>query len=279
MRYHEIVTEAVGANLLYHGVGDGSTIAKIFRSGYIMPQEQFEYDCVDPHNCPPVISLSRSQYLRFPYGDAVAQFVIDRDQLSRSGIIARPRVGAEYYKQEAEERVYKPIPCRYPYVVAIEYDPTLSVPRSIKQRAAQLNIALRAWRAYNKSPVSNRVMQHHYSIDDDLPSDLTTLISALNSQQPLPDYRKLHLVCNVPDHCSVYYKIADWTYGHPIDPFVGMPQEFGQKILQQLRALTRNGQSISSLQQQYGPQTIKTWKHGRREVNPGSAGYQFPKSV
>ena len=148
MRINEIITEAVGGNWLYHGVRDGKIASAILNSGKIRPSEPFDFDreMGETRN---VVSLTRDQYLRFPYGDAVVQFVIDKDALKRAGIIAEPKVGAGYFKGESEERVYKSIPVKPPYVVGIQYDPKLKIPASFTKKAEALGIEVGPWKTVN----------------------------------------------------------------------------------------------------------------------------------
>jgi hypothetical protein len=151
MRAVEFITEDVGPNLLYHGVPDGNTVSKIIKSGFIKPHPAFDFDREQDvkRGEKPLdrISLTRDQYLHFPYGRAVAQFVIDRDALKRYGYKIRPTVGFNMpSKYETEELVYKDIPVRLPFVIELQYDPNLEIPKNLLQQVQKIGIKLNPWR-------------------------------------------------------------------------------------------------------------------------------------
>jgi hypothetical protein len=279
MKIQELLNEAVGGNYLYHGVRDGSIVNQILKSGSILPQMQFDFDCEDPEDktiCPDVISLSRDQFLRFPYGDAVAQFVVDKDALKRSGIIAKPQVGARYYKQEAEERVFKPIPVKAPYVVAIQYDPGLKIPQSVIDRAKASGVRVEPWKSVKKDP---QEPEYDVNYDANRGRKLEDRIKNILAKgvKPLPDWRQIKIT-DFGDSASIYYNIPEWTYGVDIQPFTFIPKNFAKKILPQLQQLTKNGQSIRPLMNKYAVrQYDKTWKQGKYQINPGHPKYKEVK--
>lgn len=282
MRYWEIIEEAVGGNYLYHGVPNGKTVEKIFKSGFIKPQPQFDFDCDDPEdeeNCPPVISLTRSQYLRFPYGNAVAQFVIDKDALRQAGIMAKPQVGGMMqYKSETEERAYKPIPVKAPYVIAVQYDPRLEVPKALIKKAKENGVKVEPWKSVKKGEEKPEYSVDYDRYKPDPGTEQEKIVSLLKKGEPLPDWEKLYLGGPFSDKKTIYYKIPGWTYGYEIDPFDGIPVEFGEKILAQLQQLTKAGKSIAPIIQKYSRiQYGKDWKQGRHEIKPGNPKYQNPE--
>ena len=151
MRFHEIINEGVNDQFLYHGVPNGQTVMKIIKSGSIQPAEPFDFDYdqeIEQGKTPKDrISLTRSQYLRFPYGGAVAQFVIDKNALQKHGYKVEPVVGAGIaHKGETEEQVFKDIPVRLPFVVAIQYDPEIEIPKAFFNKVKTLGIRLEPWR-------------------------------------------------------------------------------------------------------------------------------------
>ena len=150
MRSHEFIIEAVGGNFLYHGVPNGKTVSAILKSGFIKPQLVFDFDRNPDDDSeeanPPVISLTRDQRLRFPYGRGVAQFVINKDALTKSGIIVKPKAGAMFGRSESEERSWTPIPVKAPYVVAVQYDPKLKVPPAIIKHFQELGVKIEPWK-------------------------------------------------------------------------------------------------------------------------------------
>ena len=137
MRLVEFVTEAVGGDYIYHSVAQPNQIWNILRKGVIQPQisetdEEGGWEI-------PVISASRSQYYRYPYGGGSIQLVLDRNALRQAGFKVLPFSYMQFYnqkdgtgptasnpmyKQETEERIYHPkgigIPVKKPYVVGIQ---------------------------------------------------------------------------------------------------------------------------------------------------------------
>ena len=286
MKVWEIVQEAVGGNYLYHGVADGGIVSRIMKSGFIKPQPQFEFDCENPDDkklCPDVISLSRDQYLRFPYGDAVAQFVIDKEAIKRAGITTKPQVGAMYFKQEAEERAYKPIPIRTPFVVAIQYDPELKIPKSVIDRARESGVKVEPWRVIKKSAEKPRYDLGTLDSDrDDDPKSLSAKITDIlkKGQEPLPDWRSLKINDTFGDSHTIYYDIPEYTYGIDIPPFTFIEPEFAKKILAQLQQLTKDGKSIRPLMNKYARiQYDKDWKQGKHQIRPGHSKYVDPDAA
>lgn len=284
MRVWEILQEAVGGNYLYHGVPEGKTVSNILKSGFIKPMAQFEFDCDDPDDketCPDVISLSRDQFLRFPYGNAVAQFVVDKDALKKAGIIAKPQVGTNYFKQEAEERVFKPIPVKAPYVVAIQYDPSLKVPKSIIDKVQATGIKIEPWKTINsrqdEPEYDVNYSKSSYSTDDE--TDPAVVIRNIldKGTDPLPDWRNLYLL-KMADSYGIYYKIPGWTHGLEIQPFRFLDDEnFAKRILAQLQQLTKAGKSIRPIMNKYAQKQFgKDWKQGRYQIRPGDKGYKHP---
>ena len=137
MKSVEFVTEAVGGDYIYHSVAQPNQIWNILRKGVIQPQisetdEEGGWEI-------PVISASRSQYYRYPYGGGSIQLVLDRNALRQAGFKVLPFSYMQFYnqkdgtgptasnpmyKQETEERIYHPkgigIPVKKPYVVGIQ---------------------------------------------------------------------------------------------------------------------------------------------------------------
>lgn len=125
MRLSEILSEDVGGNYLYHSVRNLDTALKILKSGIIDAQSNPE-DVLD-YGLPnvDVVSLSRDQYNRFPYGKGKYQFVIDKDVLKKKGIKVVPfSYGSDVmmvqFRAESEERAQKFIPVGPPYVVELQ---------------------------------------------------------------------------------------------------------------------------------------------------------------
>lgn len=137
MKSVEFVTEAVGGDYIYHSVAQPNQIWNILRKGVIQPHlsdtdEEGGWEI-------PVISASRSQYYRFPYGGGSIQLVLDKNALRQAGFKVLPFSYMQFYnqpdgtgptasnpmyKQETEERIYHPkgigIPVKKPFVVAIQ---------------------------------------------------------------------------------------------------------------------------------------------------------------
>ena len=157
MKIWELLNEGVNDQFLYHGVPDGPTMMQILKSGKLKPQEPFDFDQdMDQQRGEKSvkrISLTRNQYLHFPYGHGVAQFVIDKDALRRAGYKVVPKVGAMmHYKYETEEQVYKPIPIQAPFIVEIQYDPDLKIPRGFFDNAKAMGVKISPWRKEGRNP-------------------------------------------------------------------------------------------------------------------------------
>jgi hypothetical protein len=268
MKISELLKEAVGGNYLYHGVPDGPTVMKILKSGYIKPQEPFQFD-QDPDNPEPDnISLSRSQYLRFPYGHAVAQFVVDKDALTRAGIIAQPKVGAMmHYKYETEERVYKPIPVRAPFVVAIEFDPNLKIPRSFLNHATKLGIQVTPWRKEGQNPLAKP------------PAD-----PGPQPQTEFTDPKKVRIMGNgytygnppkrvEPTEWYVAYEDRPGHY-HLLGPR-SKDKTYIQKLFPQIKDRVAKRLTFDDLLPQ--DQYRKEWKWGYSEIQPGDPDWKEQK--
>ena len=121
MKSVEFVTEAVGGDYIYHSVAQPNQIWNILRKGVIQPHlsdtdEEGGWEI-------PVISASRSQYYRFPYGGGSIQLVLDKNALRQAGFKVLPFSYMQFYnqpdgtgptasnpmyKQETEERIYHP---------------------------------------------------------------------------------------------------------------------------------------------------------------------------
>ena len=137
MRANEFIIEAVGGDYIYHSVAQPNQIWNILRKGVIQPHlsdtdEEGGWEI-------PVISASRNQYYRFPYGGGSIQLVLDRNALRQAGFKVMPFSYMQFYnqadgtgptasnpmyKQETEERIYHPrgigIPVKKPYVLGIQ---------------------------------------------------------------------------------------------------------------------------------------------------------------
>ena len=136
-QYRGGISEAIADNYLYHSIESIETFRKIINTGEIKPKTPIEYEENDIEM--PVISASRNQYYRFPYGGGNIQFVIDKDALKHSGFKVKPYSYAQHYtptkstsknelhKQETEEQIFPfkghGIPVKQPYIVGIQINP------------------------------------------------------------------------------------------------------------------------------------------------------------
>ena len=140
MRIHEIFTEAVGEQLVYHSSTPANMI-KALEQGYLIPYVSENDSEMDVEK--PSISTSRNQFYRFPYGNGISQFVLDKDAIRKSGFkiepfsyfryfgtpgpdYVSPPTGHTMHKQETEERISskddRPLPLAKPILVGIQYD-------------------------------------------------------------------------------------------------------------------------------------------------------------
>ena len=261
MRAQEFITEAVGGNYLYHGAPNGKTILAILKSGFIKTQEQFDFDRnpnddSDAAN-PPVISLSRDKLLRFPAGDAVAQFVIDKDALRRAGIITKPMPGGGYGRIESEERAYKDIPLKAPYVVALQYDPALKIPKAVLDIAQQAGIKIAPW-----VPVIKRATM----------ATSAAIPLATRYTNPAALYIQTDDHGPGPTNWSIGYKTSS-TSADIIQPYYGITDaSLIKNAFAAIKDRIASGLSFKDLlpAEQYN----KNWAKGTHEIKPGDRGYK-----
>ena len=261
MRAKEFIIEAVGGNYLYHGVPNGKTVSAILKSGFIEPQPVFDFDRNPEDDSeeanPPVISLSRDKLLKFPYGNAVAQFVVDKDALIRAGIIAKPLVGAMYGRSESEERVYKPIPVKAPWVVAIQHDPNLKVPPAIIKHVKELGIRMEPFKPVS-TPVTN--------------ATATKTIPPATKYTDPTALQLTHQDWFGKDAWTITYD-SDNGSGDIIQPYYMINDEaLIKKAYAAIKDRISQGLSFNDLlpQSQHG----KTWAKGSYEIRPGETGYK-----
>jgi len=271
MRAFEFIIEAIGGNYLYHGVPDGTTAMAIIKSGVIKPNEVHQLDRKydDDDNIidePDVISLSRDQSLRFPYGNAVVQFVVDKDALIRAGVKVKPAAGVGYGKSEKEERVWTPIPVKPPFVVAVQVDPNLldEIPKPFLSKLKKFGVPIQPWKRF-KTPVD---------------PEASKKVSNAKGKPVGPDWKQLYLEPSFnPPKYTLFYKIPGWTDGKEIRPFSFMSdKDFAEQILKLVQDRTRAGQGIKDIQARFSQeQYSKTWKKGHSQLSPGDPGYVRPE--
>lgn len=259
MRAQEFIIEAVGGNYLYHGVPDGKTVAAILKSGFIKPQPVFDFDRNPDDDSeeanPPVISLTRDQRLRFPYGRGVAQFVIDKDALTKSGIIVKPKVGAMYGRSESEERSWTSIPVKAPFVVAVQYDSKLKVPPAIIKHFQELGVKIEPWKSVVAKSADNAPKEIPPAQDYTDPTALK-----LKSQDFFGD-----------TVWTIYYNTGGG--GKIIQPYYLIKDEVvAKKAYAAIKDRIAKGLSFDDVlpQSQYG----KSWSKGEYEIKPGDRGYK-----
>jgi len=260
MRALEFIVEAVSGNYLYHGVPDGKTVSAILKSGFIKPQGVFDFDRNPDDDSeeanPDVISLTRDQRLRFPYGGGVAQFVVDKDALTQAGIIAKPKVGIGYGRTESEERVYKPIPVKAPYVVAVQYDPKLKVPPAIVTHFKELGVKIEPWRSFAEPKTT----------EPNAPKEIPPA-------KKYTDPKKLELKTdNYTNTWTIAYRNTP-TSGSIIQPYYMIDNEaVVKKAYAAIKDRISKNLSFDDLlpQNQYG----KNWSKGSYEIKPGDRGYK-----
>ena len=172
-QYRGAMSEAVTDNYLYHSIESMDTFRKIINTGEIKPKTPIEYEENDIEM--PVISASRNQYYRFPYGGGNIQFVIDKDALKHSGFKVKPYSYAHHYtptkstsknelhKQETEEQIFPfkghGIPVKQPYIVGIQINPKFKdTPEleEIQKLSKSVNIPVSFMKTANK-PAAKKV--------------------------------------------------------------------------------------------------------------------------
>jgi hypothetical protein len=272
MKIYEILSESVllefeQRSLLYHGVPKGTIVASILKSGFIKPMEPFEADEEITGETDPVISFSRNQYLRFPYGVAVAQFVVDRGALKQAGYKVVPKIGAMMgHKEETEERVYKPIPVRPPFVVAIQIDPSITVPKQVYKRAKELGVPVVKWKEITPVQQPKQQSQDSEKKSKDYPYTNPEYIwtSEFNEREPNGE---IHARGNIG------------YYDKYIIEKLPSRQE-ADKLANLMKARIKQGLSIDDLITDAPPdpessyKSTKNWSKGYRILRPGEPGYE-----
>jgi hypothetical protein len=271
MKIYEILAEGVNDQFLYHGVPDGRTMMQILKSGALEPQEAFEFDSdMDQDNGEePLdrISLTRNQYLHFPNGQGVAQFVIDKNALRKHGYKVVPKVGAMMnYKDETEEQVYKPIPIKSPFVVEIQYDPDLKIPSGFFDNAKAMGVKVTPWRKQGRSP--------HVQGD----------ASGPRPQNEYTDPKKLRIGDNGYTSGSKISPATEWYVSYKL-PHLLYPdgaytaisprsrdKEYIQKLYHQIKDRIVKKLSFDDLLP--ARQFSKSWGSGHREIHPGEKGWK-----
>ena len=224
MRANEFIIEAVGGDYIYHSVAQPNQIWNILRKGVIQPHlsdtdEEGGWEI-------PVISASRSQYYRFPYGGGSIQLVLDRNALRQAGFKVMPFSYMQFYnqpdgtgptasntmyKQETEERIYHPkgigIPVKKPYVVGIQIRKELmdKVPEGLLQLINDSGLELTTMKndPTNKGTFSRKLAKpplnkkHYYKPKDvqivaraNDPSKYDLWVTSFDSPMPLRDSDK-----------------------------------------------------------------------------------------
>jgi hypothetical protein len=278
MRYREFITEGVGDNYLYHSVASGATMMQILKSGYILPQEPFDFDrdqdIKSSGKALDRISLTRNQFLHFPYGHGVAQLVIDKNALRKSGFKIVPKTGAGMnYKNETEEQVFKPIPVKLPFVIAIQYDPRVKIPKNILNQTKNLGIRLEPWRQTTKTkdnetetgPLDPKINPNKlfiqplapYEINGEiLPDCLTPIGSHGNEKEKFGKER-------TPTKWQIIYKDSENTETE-ISPKYNN-KKTADSILTKILDRISQGKGFDDV---LGRQYRKTWTQGRQEIPP-----------
>lgn len=267
MRANEFISEDVGPNLLYHGVPNGNVVTRILKSGIIKVNEPFELDAESEKEAGieslPRISLTRDQYLHFPYGGGVAQFVINRDALKQYGYKIRPTVSAGMPgKYEKEEQVYKNIPLRSPFVVELQYDPDIKIPKTLLARAKELGIKLSPWRKEAIQYVSDEPKPTKNKYD---PSKLSARGNSYTSYDPITG----GIVRSPATEWYVGYESKDGSVYLITQP--SKDKEFVEKLALAVKDRMAKGLSWEDLLPQ--DKYAKSWGKGTYKLQHGTPEY------
>lgn len=265
MKIHEIINEDVNSNLVYHGVTSGQKAERILRSGVLFLTEPFDFDAEEEGGTETRnhLSVTRNQYLRFPYGNGVVQFVIDKDALKRGGWQVQPKIGTGmHYKYETEERVYhkldKSIPVRPPYVVGIQVYPGINIPQDVIEKTKSLGIPITPMKL-EKRP------------DPTAPKPIRG-----SSYGPpgsfVIDIQKTDKGYTV----SSRYTSAGMPQGlDPIEPYINIPdKETAIKIKNKLQDMVDAGLNYKDLSP---PQYHRNWEQGRHNLSASDKEFKWPK--
>ena len=257
MKIQELM-EAVGGDVLYHSVGRGKVAQQILKSGVIKPfAGDADSDFGQEHE---VISTSRDQFLRFPYGNGIVQFVLDKNALKQAGYKIEPwsmaqQIGGEFYKTEKEERVWHPkgigIPVKAPFVKEIQVDPEVEAAKPFIKAAKKLGIPVTAMKGYKKS--SN--VDHKNHLD---PNESDPKRYELYKQTMFGD----------PEYTIVYNREGGGST--IIQPFYQMKDEqVAKKIFKQVIDRVSQGKGYEDIKQA-NIKYAKSWEKGRYELPVGS---------
>ncbi len=267
MRAIEFISEDVGPNLLYHGMPNGNVVTRILKSGIIKVNEPFELDAESEKEAGieslPRISLTRDQYLHFPYGGGVAQFVINRDALKQYGYKIRPTVSAGMPgKYEKEEQVYKNIPLRSPFVVELQYDPDIKIPKTLLSKAKELGIKLSPWRKEAIQYVSDEPKPTKNKYD---PDKLTARSNSYTSSHPITG----EIVRGPATEWYVGYESKDGSVYLITQP--SKDKQFVEKLALAVKDRMAKGLSWEDLLPQ--DKYAKSWGRGTYKLKHGTPEY------
>ena len=271
MKIWELLNEGVNDQFLYHGVPDGPTMMQILKSGKLKPQEPFDFDQdMDQQRGEKSvkrISLTRNQYLHFPYGHGVAQFVIDKDALRRAGYKVVPKVGAMmHYKYETEEQVYKPIPIQAPFIVEIQYDPDLKIPRGFFDNAKAMGVKISPWRKEGRNPNVKPAADPGPQPQDEF-TDVKKLKINGNGYTYGSPPKKVE-----PTEWYVAYNLGGGSF-EAIGPR-SSDKAYIQKLYAQIKDRVAKKLDFSGIIPER--QFRKVWQKGYSEIHPGQKDWQEP---
>jgi hypothetical protein len=161
-----------------------------------------------------------------------------------------------HYKYETEEQVYKPIPIKAPFVIEIQYDPNLKIPKSFLERVASLGIKVSPWRKEGQNP---NVQQK--------PADTGPV-----PQNKYTNPKKLKIGYMGGMGWYVGYANNDGT-----SEILGPSSEdkaYVQNLYKQIKDRVAKKLSFDDLfpARQFG----KDWKSGEHEIRPGQKGWKEP---
>lgn len=264
MKIIEIINEDVNSNLVYHGVNNGNTATRILNSGKLNLTEPFAYDDEEEggNESRNHLSVTRNQYLHFPYGNGIVQFVLDKDALKKGGWQVRPKIGAGMpYKYETEERVYhkfdKPVPVKPPYVVGIQIYPGLDIPPEVIEKTKQLGIPVTPMKS-KKEPVASAAQ----STKNRTRSYGMGYLIGIEKTDSGYTITGKHTIPGMPPNPE------------PIEPYINIPDEATAiKVRDKLQSMVDSKVDYRDITP---TQYHRTWEKGRYKLQAGDKEFQWP---
>lgn len=266
MKIFEIINEDVNSNLVYHGVTSGQKAAQILNSGKLFLTEPFDFDDAEQggDESRRHLSVTRNQYLHFPYGNGVVQFVLDKDALKKGGWQVLPKIGTGmHYKYESEERVYhkanKSIPVQPPYVVGIQVYPGINIPGEFLNKAKSVGIQVTNMKSSNNPDPKSKIPAQPNTRSYGFPGEYKIEIEKTENGYTITGR---YTTKGMPPNAD------------PIEPYIDIPDEkTAIKVRDKLQSMVDSEldyRDISPVQYH------RNWEKGRFKLRASDKEFKYP---